>query len=291
MSSEAAARTAVPPSRGGRVLDVRLRVAHAPHHDGPETGPFVLDVAFQAPPGCTVLFGPSGSGKSTTLGALAGLVRPTEGRIALGDRVWYDSQRGISLPVHHRNLAYVFQSLALFPHMTALDNVAYGIDRDLAAAERTRRAQAMLERLRVGHLAKRRPRTFSGGEAQRVALARAFARSPELLLLDEPFSALDRELRRELCADVRATVAELALPAVLVTHMRGEARALGDRMVVLDRGRVRGKGGVAEMLATLEPGDGARDSLGAPPSGSGEPRPPLDSLGDDEPQNEREERP
>jgi molybdate transport system ATP-binding protein len=212
--------------------EITVRAAPGAEH------PFSLEVAIAAPPGVTILFGPSGSGKSTTLAAIAGLVRPDAGRIAYGDDVWFDRDRGVDHPVHERGLAFVFQSLALFPHMTAEENVAYGIDRHVAKQERTKRARAMLERMRVAHLASRKPRTFSGGEAQRVALARAFARSPKVVLLDEPFSALDRELRHELCADVKATVAELAIPAILVTHHRHEARSMGDRIVVLREGRV-----------------------------------------------------
>src|SRR5438128_8630797 len=141
---------------------------------------FTLEAKFSAPPGITVLFGPSGAGKSTTLAAIAGLIRPQKGRIALGDEVWFDEQH--DKPVHKRGAAFVFQSLALFPHMTALDNVVYGIDRKLP--DRRARAQTMLERMHVAHLADRKPRTFSGGEAQRVALARAFAVRPRIVLLD-----------------------------------------------------------------------------------------------------------
>lgn len=214
--------------------------------------PFSLEVVVEAPAGgVTILFGPSGSGKSTTLAAIAGLVRADGGRVAVGDEVWFDAERGVDLPVHERGLAFVFQSLALFPHMSALDNVAYGIDRHVAAPERRRRAGAMLERMRVGHLASRRPRTFSGGEAQRVALARAFARSPRVVLLDEPFSALDRELRAELCDDVKATVAELGIPAILVTHHRGEARRMGESVVVLRDGRVVARGVLDEHLPAM----------------------------------------
>ena len=228
---------------GGAHLTARIELrAHA----------FALAVRFDVPPGITVLFGPSGAGKSTTLGAIAGLVRPDAGRITVGDAVWFDSEAGVDLPVHARGLAYVFQSLALFPHMTALDNVAYGIDRALTKDERRARAQQMLERMRVGHLGPRKPATFSGGEAQRVALARAFARSPSVVLLDEPFSALDRELRRELCADVKATVAELGVPALLVTHHRVDARSIGDQVVMIKDGKVAEAGDVRAFFADKE---------------------------------------
>src|SRR5436305_247892 len=153
-----------------------------------QRGGFRLDVRFVAPPGITILFGPSGAGKSTTLAAIAGLVRPARGKIALGGDVWFDAEGRTDRPVHLRHVAFVFQTLALFPHMTAAGNVAYGMERALGKDEKAARAKKMLERLRVGHLADRRPATFSGGEAQRVALARAFATNPKVVLFDEPFS-------------------------------------------------------------------------------------------------------
>ncbi|HLL20662.1 MAG TPA: ATP-binding cassette domain-containing protein, partial [Kofleriaceae bacterium] len=158
---------------------------------------FTLDVELACPPGITCVMGPSGSGKSTILQVLAGLYKPDRGRVCLGDECWLDVAKGIEVPVHQRRLAYVFQSLALFPHLSALHNVAYGMHH-LPREERAARAQQLLDRLGVGHLARRRPRTFSGGEAQRVALARAMARQPHVVLLDEPFSALDRDLRAQL---------------------------------------------------------------------------------------------
>ncbi|MDR7511092.1 MAG: ATP-binding cassette domain-containing protein [Armatimonadota bacterium] len=235
------------PAERDTVLDVRVWIGTARDRD------FTLDVAFQAPPGVTVLFGPSGSGKSTTLAAIAGLVRPDGGRIALGDQVWFDAERRVTRPVHTRGVSFVFQSLALFPHLTAARNVEFGIDRRVPRAERRRRALDMLERMRVAHLAQRRPPTFSGGEAQRVALARAFARSPSLVLLDEAFSAMDRDLRRELGSDVRAYVTEHRIPAILVTHHRMEARAMGDRAVLLDGGRVKAIGTLDQVLPVDEP--------------------------------------
>jgi molybdate transport system ATP-binding protein len=225
--------------RAAPSLSVAVRLARDAHG-------FELDVAFDAPPGVTILFGPSGSGKSTTLAAVAGLLRPSAGRVALGGAVWFDAAARAEVPVHRRSVALVFQSLALFPHMTAAQNVAYGMPRAAAAAQRER-ARAWLERLRVGHLADRKPATFSGGEAQRVALARALATSPRLVLLDEPFSALDRELRAELLADVGGFLRELAVPVVHVTHERSEALAFGERLVVLERGRVVRVGTVAEL--------------------------------------------
>lgn len=205
---------------------------------GPDAGGFTLDVTFDVPPGVTVLFGPSGAGKSRTLGCIAGLVRPDRGRIALGDDVWFDAEQGRFKPIHLRRVAYVFQSLALFPHMTAEENVAYGVARDVGKETRLARARAMLDRMRVGHLAARRPAMLSGGEAQRVALARAFAMKPLALLLDEPFSALDAGVKRELLAEVADWLESERIPAVLVTHHPEEAKILGDRVVFLEKGRV-----------------------------------------------------
>jgi molybdate transport system ATP-binding protein len=225
------------------VLSVELRLS---------VGAFELDVAFEAPPGVTVLFGPSGSGKSSTLAAIAGLLKPSRGRVVLGETPWFDSERGIDVPPEARRLSLVFQTLALFPHLTAEDNVEYGIDRAVPRQERRRRARDMLERMRVAHVTGRLPRTFSGGEAQRVALARAFARAPRVVLLDEAFSALDRDLRYALGADVRALVSELAIPTIVVTHHRQEARTLGERAVTLRDGRVDGKGAVRDVVPAPE---------------------------------------
>lgn len=199
---------------------------------------FELDVSFEVPPGVTVLFGPSGAGKSRTLGCIAGIVRPDRGKIALGADVWLDRAHGIDQPIHERRVAYVFQSLALFPHMTAAENVAYGISRSVAKAEREARARVLLGKMRVGHLAGRKPRTFSGGEAQRVALARAFAMDPRVVLLDEPFSALDTSVKRELLSEVKEWLERAAIPSILVTHHAEEARELGDRIVMIEKGRV-----------------------------------------------------
>lgn len=226
-------------------LSVELRVDRR--------GGFALDVAFEAPPGITILFGPSGSGKSTILAAIAGLVRPASGRVALGVDVWLDTSAGIDRPIHRRKVAFVFQTLALFPHLSAVDNVTYGMDRAATSGARRARAEELLARLRVGHLAARKPPTFSGGEAQRVALARAFAMDPRIVLFDEPFSAMDRELRRDLAVDLRAFVGELGVPMIHVTHHRSEARALGDRVILLQKGRITAVGAVSDLLPADPP--------------------------------------
>lgn len=222
-------------------LEVRLRVESPPA--------FALDVELEVPPGVTVLFGPSGAGKSTTLSAIAGLLRPAAGRIALDGQAWFDGAAGIDVAVHRRRVAYVLQSRALFPHMSALENVAFGLPRAVPKAERRARALAALERLHAAHVADRRPDALSGGEAQRVALARALATAPRVVLLDEPFVALDRALRAALVAELEDWLRELAVPVLLVTHDREEAHALGDRLVVLTAGRVSHVGRPSDLDA------------------------------------------
>lgn len=213
------------------------------------SGPgLAVDVQLEVPPGISVLFGRSGAGKSTILGSVAGLLTPRGGRIALGDDVWFDAKVPRAKPVHERHVAVVFQSLALFPHMTALDNVAYGVSRTMPDAQRKQRAMEALEWFRAQHVALRKPKTFSGGEAQRVALARAFAMSPRVVLLDEPFSAMDWELRRDLSEDLKRFAETLRVPMLLVTHHLGEARTLGDRVILLEAGRVTARGTPEDVL-------------------------------------------
>jgi len=211
---------------------------------------FSVDIELACPPGITCVMGPSGSGKSTLLAILAGLQLPDRGRVAIGDEVWVDRGQGIEVPVHKRRLSYVFQGLALFPHMTALANVKYGMHH-VPRPDREATAMSLLKRVGAAHLAHRRPRTFSGGEAQRVALARALARSPQLVLLDEPFSALDRDLRKQLTELVRELIAEAKVPLVHVTHSVAEARLLADRVIRIDGGRVVAQGTPDEVLAGI----------------------------------------
>ena len=202
-----------------------------------------VEARFEVPPGITALCGPSGAGKSSCLAAIAGLLRPERGRIAVGERVLFDASAGIDVPSHRRKVGLVFQGLALFPHLSAEENVAYGIDRGLGRGARRERARAWLGRMRVGHVAGRRPATLSGGEAQRVALARALAAEPQVLLLDEPFSALDEALRAELRGEVAALVMSLGLPTILVSHDAGDAAALAGRTVALRQGRMTSERG------------------------------------------------
>jgi len=186
------------------------------------------------------LVGPSGAGKSTALRAVAGLERPDDGRVALGDEVWLDTARGIDLPAEDRRVGYLFQDHALFPHMTVAANVAFGGGD---------RGPEMLERLGVGHLAGERPGALSGGERQRVALARALAREPGVLLLDEPTAALDAQTRAAVRAELRGLIRSLGLPTLLVTHDFQEAAALADRIGVLVDGEVLQSGTAAELVA------------------------------------------
>lgn len=216
----------------GEVLLVEARV------DGPRPEAPRLHARFEVPPGITVLTGPSGAGKSTCLAAIAGLLKLDGGRIALGEEVLSAASPRLHVPSRRRRVALVFQSLALFPHLSAEENVAYGLSRTLTRAQRRTEALRWLQRTRVAHLLGRRPSTFSGGESQRVALARALASSPRVLLLDEPFSAIEATLRRALGEDLQALVAEARLPTVFVTHDLLEAQALGERVVHLEAGRV-----------------------------------------------------
>ncbi|MEZ5099647.1 MAG: ABC transporter ATP-binding protein [Thermoleophilia bacterium] len=206
---------------------------------------FDLAAALAVASGETLaLVGPSGAGKTTVLRAIAGLLHPAAGRIALGDDVLFDAARRVDLPPERRRVGYVFQEYALFPHMTVEQNVAFG---------GKRRVGELLRRLRIEHLAAARPGTLSGGERQRVGLARALATEPRILLLDEPMSALDAHTRNEVRAELQGILRELDLPALLVTHDFEDAAALADRVGVIVAGRVRQVGAPAALLA--EPAD------------------------------------
>jgi len=202
-----------------------------------QLGDFQLDVAFTAREAAAVLFGPSGSGKSLTLQCIAGLVTPDSGCIQVAGRTVYDAGARLNLPARERRVGYVFQSYALFPHLTVAGNVGYGLHR-LPAKERALRVAEALRLVRLDGLEGRKPGQLSGGQQQRVALARAVATRPDLLLLDEPFTALDTALREELRGELLALLAELKIAALLVTHDLTEAYALGREIVILDAGSV-----------------------------------------------------
>jgi molybdate transport system ATP-binding protein len=208
-----------------------------------------LDVTLDVPAGtCLALAGPSGAGKSSILRIVAGIVRPDAGRVTCDDDVWLDTAAGVDVPPERRSCGYLFQDYALFPHLSAWQNVAYPLHR-LPRAERRRRAQALLERFGLGGLADARPRTLSGGERQRVALARVLAREPRVLLLDEPLSALDSRSRASAARELQATLTALPVPAILVTHDFTEAALLGDEVAVLDAGRIVQRGTAAALAA------------------------------------------
>lgn len=194
---------------------------------------FTLEVRFDVAPGITALRGSSGAGKSTVLRLIAGLMRPERGSITLGSTVWSSSERFVA--AQQRRAAMVFQSLALFPHLSVLENVLFGVAERGAAAEAL--AHKQLERLRVAALAHRRPSELSGGEAQRVALARALAAGPQVLLLDEPFASLDEPLRRALRVELTTVTRELNVPVLLVTHDDADA-ALAQHTLTLSAGRL-----------------------------------------------------
>jgi len=209
---------------------------------------FELDVSWEIGAQLAVLFGPSGAGKSLTLRMIAGLAQPGAGRVVAREGPLLDTSRRVCLPPQRRSVGYVFQGLALFPHMTVLENVLYG-GHGLERAERNARAQSLILRFGLGALQQRRPGEISGGQQQRVAFARALLRRPSVLLLDEPFSALDAPLRRDLGALLREVQRDLGLPTVLVTHDAGEALALADTVVLYDGGRVIRQGTPHEALS------------------------------------------
>ncbi len=193
-----------------------------------------------------VLFGRSGSGKSLTLRTVAGLFRPAFGRVVLNGRVLFDSQSGVNLPPQARRVGYVPQGYALFPHLTVFENVAYGLRGP--SAEIHRRVMEWLDRVGLADLAGRRPHQLSGGQQQRVALARALAIQPDVLLLDEPLSALDAPTRSELQTLIRNLQRQLNIPILFVTHNLAEAVLLADRIAVLERGRLLQVGPPKEVL-------------------------------------------
>jgi molybdate transport system ATP-binding protein len=207
-----------------------------------------LQVRLDASDEVLVLFGPSGSGKTTLLNIVAGLIRPDAGEIAFdGHAVFRRGRPGaaVDVPARHRGIGYVMQSYALFPHMTALENVAYPLGR---APDRHARARELLDRLSILDHEAHRPAELSGGQQQRVALARALAAPRRVLLLDEPFAALDTGIRERLQLELRELQKEMRLTVLLVTHRLEDAFALGDRLAVLRAGRIEQVGPVDEVF-------------------------------------------
>jgi molybdate transport system ATP-binding protein len=196
-------------------------------------GDFTLDASWASDQPIVALVGPSGAGKTLTLQCIAGLIAPDSGRVVVAGRTLFDSGERVNLRPQQRRVGYVFQGYALFPHMTVAQNVSYGLHRRHQGTDRTR---SIIDRLGLGPLTSRYPAGLSGGQQQRVALARALATDPDILLLDEPFSALDAPLRRELCGELSQTLREWGKIAVLVTHDLPEAYQIADVVVLYEHG-------------------------------------------------------
>ncbi len=216
-------------------IDVRLRTGR-----GRRAREFLLRAAFESADERMVIFGPSGSGKSVTIQAIAGLMRPERGRIALGGRVLFDSACGIDLPARERRVGYLFQDYALFPHLTVADNAGYALRRWpwRLSAEGRERVGAMLELFGLSMLADSLPRDLSGGQRQRVALARALLHEPEVLLLDEPFAAMDLLLRGRMRDELTAIQERFRVPMVVITHDLEDVRTFADTLVIYRHGAV-----------------------------------------------------
>ncbi len=252
--------------------------------------PVPLDLGLHCAPGQVLaLVGASGAGKTTVLRCIAGLRRPDAGLVRCGDRTWFDTAAGVDVPPHRRAAGLVFQDYALFPHMTALANVAAAMGH-LPRRDRAARARGLLALVRLDGMEGRRPAELSGGQQQRVALARALARDPDVLLLDEPFSAVDRPTRRALQADLAQLRRQLAIPVVLVTHDLDDTLLLADAVAVLDAGQVLQQGPPAEvarhpisprvawLLGTEAPSPAAAAKASGCPAGIG-PEPVREDVG------------
>jgi len=226
-------------------LEVRLSKKYSTRG----TSAFVLNVEFKVPAGVTILLGHSGAGKTTILQCIAGLCDAEEGHIAICGRQLFDGARQFSVEAARRKVAFVFQDLALFPHLTVGENVAYGMRR-LDAVERERRARSMMESFQIAHLRRRLPGEISGGEQQRVALARSLVLEPSVLLLDEPLSSLDMRTKAGMIDDLRKWNEARRIPVLYVTHNHEEVFALGERVIALEHGRILAEGSPLDMVPT-----------------------------------------
>ena len=219
-------------------MTVSVQITH-------QQGDFTLDASFEAPDGLTVLFGRSGSGKTSVINAIAGLLRPDAGRIAIGGRVLQDSETGLWLPPHKRRIGYVFQDARLFPHLSVRQNLTYG----QRFATTKAAIEPVVEMLGLGDLLNRRPAALSGGEKQRVAIGRALLSGPELILADEPLAALDEARKDDILPYFERLRDEVGIPVVYVSHAAGEVARLATTVVVMDQGRVKQMGPAGEVLS------------------------------------------
>ena len=198
---------------------------------------FRLDVSFSVVSGFTVLTGSSGAGKTSILRMISGILNPDEGSIKMNSQTYFDSANKINLSIQERRVGFVFQDYALFPHLTAEQNIAYGVKADKRKL-RTDKAREMLSLFHIEHIGKRIPREMSGGEQQRVALARALASDPLIVLLDEPLSAVDVKMRSKLLDEIENAQSRISIPFVYVTHNEAEAERFGKYRIMLHRGLV-----------------------------------------------------
>lgn len=228
---------------------------------------FTLDVRLRVnPPQCRilVLFGPSGSGKSMTLNAISGVLCPDEGHIKVGDTLFFDSATGVNLPPRLRRVGHVFQDFALFPHLTVEENIAFGLSGSITSrvsGEQRHRIDRLLEFFEIMHLARQRPGSISGGQRQRVALARALAINPKLLLLDEPFSALDPLLRQRMRREFSDLLNKINLPVILITHDPEDVLSFADQLAIFNSGRISRMLPAKEIHARYTGEAGMRDKL------------------------------
>src|SRR5882762_5198507 len=230
---------------GPPVLEARIQKRFVP--SAGSSGSASLGVGLVATERITIVFGASGAGKTTLLNCIAGISGPDSGRIVVSGTVFFDAEKRFTLPVAQRRVGYVFQDLALFPHLTAEQNISYGLAM-LDRQNQKARTDAILSSFRIEHLRHRKPAQISGGERQRVALARALVTDPRVLLLDEPLAALDLPTKSLIVDDLRAWNQQHRVPILYVTHSRDEVFALGERVLVLDHGRIIAQGTPHEVM-------------------------------------------
>ena len=225
------------PERGENVVMIDIAVEHS---FSERAGGFHLDVSFSAKEHCVAFFGHSGSGKTLTMQAVAGLFKPQKGRIKVGGRTVFDRASRTCLPARERRLGYLFQDYALFPHLSVRENIAFGLESRKAnifhGKDIRRRVDEMLRSFEITHIADQRPALISGGQKQRVALARALANKPEILLLDEPFSALDPLMRERVRAQCKELLDRFHIPTLVITHDSADVAVFAESVVLFENG-------------------------------------------------------